>query len=809
MVKKQSGLNIRIKVVLILCIGLAVTIIGNFFISAEMVKDAQVSAFDKEAFATARGLQTNINSLIEKSFLPYTDIVNCEPLLDDFVSNNEHVIYTYTTDEKGHILYSSKDTEDSINVERLQECILSGAEERIDDKVNGILYYILPLQEADEEDGKTIVARVGVLVVAYPRTCITEPLGKLYTYYAILACITFLCSFLLISMLITQWVTKPLQMLDVAIRKVSKNGFKENSLDIKTNDEIGQIARSFNDMLEQLAVTTVSQNYVNSILLNMSEALFVIGLDKHIEKVNDSAINLLGYDKEELLGQSVNLLYAEGADNPFSRDDFVDVIEDDISRNNETEFVDKQANTIAVSVNWSTIKDDAGNISKYVCTARDITEIKKAQSIVLHQANYDELTGLFNRYNLEQKIEKILTDTDKKHVFCVIDLDKFKMVNDICGHAAGDKLLKQIAYMIQNAVGEGNLAARLGGDEFAVVMYDADINEVTKRMENLLKDIMNFNFTWEGKVFNVGMSIGAFEMNRSGLDRLTVFTAADRACYIAKKKGGNRLHIYTEEDRELNEREEEASMMPIVTEAFENNRFFLVYQPIIPMGDQNDKRMYEVLVRLKTKEGIVLEPEVFLPSAERYNKLLLLDQWVIHNFCENYSSVIEKMCDGKSVQFNINLSSESLNAECFFEFIQQEFVKYNVSPEVMCFEVAENYAISNFLDAITLMKRLKEIGCKFAINNFGMGTSSFMYLRLLPVDTIKIAGGFIREIVNSPIDFAVVKSINEIAHLLNIKTIAECVENKDVLNKVKDLEIDYAQGFELMRPGKFEDVYSL
>lgn len=810
MVKKRSGFNIRNKVLLILCAVLALTIVGNFVISAELFENAQVAAFDKEAFATARGLQTNINSLIDKSFLSYTDIVNCEPLLDHFVANNEHVLYTYTTDEKGLVLYASEGVvKDGIGSEKLETIILSGAEERIEDREKETLYYILPLQDTDEVDGNPVISQVGVLVVAYPRSCITEPLNKLYAYNAILASITFTFSLMLTFLLITKWVTKPLQMLDVAIRKVSKKGFEETSLEIETNDEIGQIAQSFNDMLEQLAVTTVSQDYVNSILLNMSEALFVIDRDKRIESVNDAATNLLGYTREEIQGQQVDFLYANAEDNPFNKNDFVDTIDEDISRNNETEFVDKNENIIAVSVNWSTIKDDAGSISKYVCTARDITEIKKAQSIVMHQANYDELTGLFNRYKLEQSIEKILGDVDAQHVFIVIDLDKFKIVNDICGHAAGDQLLKQIAYMIKCAAGDSNLTARLGGDEFAIILYDTNIQEAAKNMENLLKDIRNFNFAWEGKVFNVGMSIGAFEINRSGLSRLSVFTAADRACYIAKQKGGNRVHIYTEEDKELSDREEEASMMPVVTEAFENNRFFLVYQPIVSLDHKDEICSFEVLLRLKTKDGVVLEPQAFMASAERYNMSLLLDQWVIHNFCENYQKEIALLCGGREVQFNINLTSESLNAEHFFDFIQEEFSKYNIEPGIMCFEVAENYAISNFLDATALMKKLRDMGCKFAINSFGIGTSSFMHLRLWPVDTIKIDGGFIKEIVRSPMDMAVVKAINEIAHLLNIKTVAACVENEEVLERVKELGIDYAQGYELMKPGKFEEVFNI
>lgn len=801
--KKPRKMNIRIKILLILCGVLSLTIIGNFAISGQIFESAQVQAFDREAFATARGLQTTVNSLIEKNFLPYTEIVNCEPLLDEFVVNNEYVLYTYTTDVDGSVLYVSQGAEtDCISKAQLEQAVLSGEEERIEEKTEGKLFYILPLQEVLEDES---TANVGVLVVAYPRSCITEPLNRLYRYNAVLAIVTFACSFLLIFLLITRWITRPLQKLDGAIQKVSGKGFKkENSLNICTNDEIGQIAQSFNNMLFQLDNTTVSKNYVDSILLNMSEALFVIDTDKRIEKINDAAVELLGYTREELQRQAVEIIYADVSQNPFVQSDCANMLVNNELRNNETQFIAKDGKVIDVSENWSVLKDGEGNVIGYVCTARDITEIKQAQSIMMHQANYDELTGLSNRYNLEVAIEKILNDADKKHVFVAIDLDKFKAVNDICGHAAGDVLLKQIAYMIKTAAGEGNLAARMGGDEFAIVMYDTDRETMTKVVEGLLDDIRKFNFKWDDKVFNVGMSVGAFEIDRPGLDRLTVVNAADRACYIAKKKGGNRLHVYTIEDKELNERQEEASMMPIITDAFENDRFFLVYQPIRALEESVSVSMYEVFVRLRMKDGTVLEPEAFLSSAERYNKLWQLDQWVIHDFCRNYYTVMEKFGCGKDTQFHINLTSVSMSSDQFYGFISEEFEKYGITPENVCFEVTENCAVSNFVEVTTLMKDLKELGCKFAIDDFGIGMSSFMYLKQLPVDMVKIDGSFVSQMDNSAIDAAVVRTINEVAQLLNIRTVAECVENEEILEAVKALGIDYAQGTAIMKPERVD-----
>lgn len=508
----------------------------------------------------------------------------------------------------------------------------------------------------------------------------------------------------------------------------------------------------------------------------------------------------MGYTQDELKGQSIGLLYVKENDNPFVNEHYQNLIENNKFRNFETEFKDKNDNIIAVSVSWSSIRDDDGRVTNFVCTARDITEIKKAQSIIMYQANHDELTGLCNRYNLENSIERILNDKDKQHVYVVIDLDKFKIVNDVCGHTAGDKLLKQIAYMIKNLVGESHMVARTGGDEFAIMFYDTHIQEALKIIEELLRTVHNYNFVWDDKVFNVGMSIGAYVIDNDVPDRMKVVKSADKACYIAKRKGGNCVHVFSESDMTENGVVDEESISQVVMEAFENNRFFLVYQPIAKSGNTAEVCRFEVLVRLITKDGNVLKPGAFLTTAERYNKLCVLDKWVIHNFCMSYDEITKNVNLNKNVRFHINLTKESLNTEGFFEYICNELTTYNVPAEAICFEITENCAVSNLEDVTNFMKKLIKTGCEFAIDNFGCGMSSFMYLRLLPIDMVKIDGSFISEIGNSEVDFAVVKSINEIAHLLNIKTVASWVENEEILEKVKEIDVDYIQGYEIKEP---------
>ena len=493
-------------------------------------------------------------------------------------------------------------------------------------------------------------------------------------------------------------------------------------------------------------------------------------------------------------------------EHPFEKNNIAKNCNEGISRNNEIEFVNKNGENISLSVNWSVIKDDLGNVLKCVCTARDITELKKAQSIVMYQANYDHLTGLSNRYNLEKNIEKMLADNSHNHFFILIDLDKFKQVNDLGGHAAGDELLKQIAFMLQKAVGKENLVARLGGDEFAIIMYDTTRSHMTKCMDTLIQENKAFNFIWEDNSFKVGMSIGAFEINQPGLDWMTIFAAADRACYIAKMNGGNRLHIFSDADDALRNADEPISMISILTDAFENNRFFLEYQPMISTRDLNAVKLFEVLLRLRTKEGMVLEAGAFLSIAERYHKLCELNQWVLREFCKTYHKNKEVFGSKKTIQCHINISNETIETEQFCEFVEHILREYEIPEGVICFEVKESDFISNFIGMTKFVERIKKLGCRFGISNIGYGMPSCSYLKNMPVDCIKINGALIKGMLDSGIDEAVVKSIKEIAMLLNIQTIAEEVDSQMLLQRVRDLEIDFVQGKEIGKPNCFENV---
>lgn len=440
-----------------------------------------------------------------------------------------------------------------------------------------------------------------------------------------------------------------------------------------------------------------------------------------------------------------------------------------------------------------------------------MSDVKKAKDLLFRQANYDSLTNLYNRYYLEDRIQEIMQDgqTDGRHAFLLIDLDRFKIVNDICGHNAGDQLLCHIAHMIKKSLRPQDIIARIGSDEFAVFLPSTAIAQAADIARTLCKLVKEIHFSWDSKIFPVSASIGVVETDEEICDIQQMQDAADRACLIAKGKGGNDISIYTKHNEDLTKRKEETKLVPAISNALENNGFFLVFQPIIPFDNKNPLQIFEALIRMRDKGGAAVAPATFLPAAHRYNMMPMIDRWVIEHFFSTFHQKISPYFNQSHTLFNLNISAASLNegnSEAFFSFIQHRLCKYHIPPEMVCFEITETNAISNFVDVSSFISGLKQLGCKFALDDFGSGFSSFSYLKFLPVDYIKIDGQLVKDIVDNPVDCAMVAAINQIAHILKKKTIAEHVETKAVFDLLVKMGIDYGQGFGLARPASIEQL---
>jgi len=419
---------------------------------------------------------------------------------------------------------------------------------------------------------------------------------------------------------------------------------------------------------------------------------------------------------------------------------------------------------------------------------------------LLHLTYHDPLTGRYNRRAFEARLQRAIETAvveGKQHALCYIDVDQFKVVNDTCGHVAGDELLKQVAALLEREVRDSDMLARLGGDEFGVLLEGCDLDKAAEHAEAMRLKVRKHRFVWQDKPFDVSISIGLVPVTAESANLADVLKNADAACYAAKDAGRNRVQIYREHDTELAQRYGEMQWVSRIQQALAEDRFALHGQRIRPTARQaSAPPHYEVLVRLRDPDGQLVSPMAFIPAAERYNLMQSIDQWVVRHALQ----LLATQTTGDTVSLAINLSGQSLGTREVLATIQRAIEETGVSPANLCFEITETAAITNLAAATQFMRRLRELGCRFALDDFGSGLSSFGYLSNLEVDYIKIDGHFIKNILADPLSRSIVDSINRIGHVLGISTIAEFVESAEVAAALEMLGVDYVQGFGIHRP---------
>jgi diguanylate cyclase (GGDEF)-like protein len=432
---------------------------------------------------------------------------------------------------------------------------------------------------------------------------------------------------------------------------------------------------------------------------------------------------------------------------------------------------------------------------------QEIEERDKVQRKLLYQASHDPLTSLYNRTEFETRIQQIVTNRRRDrqpHAVCCMDLDQFKLVNDTCGHGAGDELLRRLSGMLAAQVRTGDVLARLGGDEFGILLYDAGLNESMQLIERLRDMIENFTFLWDRRQFKVTASFGvAILTDDYDYDSVTdVLRDADTACFLAKDRGRNCVHVHVQDDATVSERRQQMAWINRLDAAMADKRLLLARQPIIDCSGKGVPH-WEILLRLRDEDGDIVTPGFFLPAAERFGMMPRIDRFVV----EQVTDYIAVDADGEDC-YAINLSGNSLGDERLISFIHER-VKQCAKPSRLCFEITETAAISNLTQVSDIIRELRQLGCRFSLDDFGTGMASFDYLRSLPVDFLKIDGSFIKDIVDNPISLAMVRAVNDIAHLMGMRTIAEFVENQQIAALLRDIDIDYLQGFAFGRPQLF------
>lgn len=458
---------------------------------------------------------------------------------------------------------------------------------------------------------------------------------------------------------------------------------------------------------------------------------------------------------------------------------------------------------IPVKESVAPIRDPEGRLIGVVLTFSDVSGIRQLARELTHQAAHDALTGLINRAEFERHLVSLLKEGSggvDEHVLCYLDLDQFKIVNDSCGHIAGDELLRQLASLFRSRVRDSDLLARLGGDEFGVILHKCNVTEALQVAESIRALVEDFRFSWQDKTFAVGVSIGLVPLDGLGNSLGNLLGAADAACYSAKDAGRNRVHVYQPDDRQLLARQGEMQWVNRIRSALDEDRLRLYVQPIVPLNVKDALvPRYEVLVRMLDEKGDIIPPGAFMPAAERYNVTSSIDRWVVANTLA-WIGDNARRSGGQPGHYSINLSADSVTDSDFLAFVLDCIERCKVPSESICFEITETNAIANLSSAITFIERLKAIGCQFALDDFGSGVSSFGYLKNLPVDFIKIDGAFVRDICSDSTARVMVGSIHNIGKEMGLKTVAEYVESREILDELRELGINYAQGFYLGKP---------
>lgn len=462
--------------------------------------------------------------------------------------------------------------------------------------------------------------------------------------------------------------------------------------------------------------------------------------------------------------------------------------------------------TVSVNLVGAPISN-AGKVSGTVLVLHDMTQERQYIANLSWQATHDVLTGLANRREFEYRLEQALHNLTRqpgRHAVMFLDLDQFKVVNDTCGHAAGDELLRHICALLQSGLREGDTLARLGGDEFGILLENCPPDAAEKIAEGLRQTVQNLHFVWKGRPFVTTVSIGLVHVSQAPATLEASLRAADMACYMAKEKGRNRVQVYHADDSELSLRFGEMAWVQRLHMALEENRFVLYSQEIAALGQtERGGGHIEILLRLHDEAGRMILPDSFIPAAERYGLMTSLDRWVVQNVFKIIAQCIAQEREGPMAMCAINLSGITIGDDDFLDFLREQFISYAIPPEMICFEITETSAISNLGSAIKFINELKGLGCYFSLDDFCAGMSSFAYLKHLPVDFLKIDGSFVKDMLDDPINRAMVEVINHIGHVMGKRTIAEFVETPQIEQALLEIGVDYAQGYIIQRPQLF------
>jgi diguanylate cyclase (GGDEF)-like protein/PAS domain S-box-containing protein len=541
--------------------------------------------------------------------------------------------------------------------------------------------------------------------------------------------------------------------------------------------------------------------YFRQLFENSPDGIAFLNKDRLVMDVNPAFERLFDYKVDELRGRCLKDIIAP----PGMQEESLQVFDHCMSKSLvhvETSRQRRNGDILQVSILGYPITIDGEQIGVYAIY-RDITERKRVVEEIAHQATHDELTDLVNRREFERCATALVNRAaaaDKGNALLYIDLDQFKVVNDSCGHSAGDRLLKDIGRLLRESVRTTDTIARLGGDEFAILLQNCPPAVAERIAQRIVHQVADYHFHWNDKSFHVGASIGLVIVDDSIRDFSSLMTAADTACYTAKEKGRHRVQLYRSDDAEMIKQQDQLDWVSRINHALDNDRFVLYYQRLFPINpDQGLRPHYEILVRMLDSQQQLVPPNAFIPAAERFGLMPAIDRWVIRHVFQTLAQRTQSRRNDREV-VGINISGTSLSENGFADWVRDQFESHQVNAGAICFEITETAAISDMERALEFIHAMHGLGCAIALDDFGSGMSSFNYLKQLGADYLKIDGAFIKDMADNDVDSAMAEAINRVGQVMGIRTVAEYVENDRILARLRKLGVDYAQGFGVHRP---------
>jgi len=623
-------------------------------------------------------------------------------------------------------------------------------------------------------------------------------------------------------------VVRPVRALTSTVERI-RDGDLDSRVPLQSGGELGRLEAGINAMAGALSVAREQEKrraedalYLETVraqvtLESIGDGVITTDAQGGVVYMNSVAEQFTGWSCDAARGHAlaeIFQLWDEGASAPGEYP-----IRECLHKGNNVRhdgrhlLLSRDGVRLEIQDSAAPIRDRDGSIIGSVVVFHDISQLQSMARRMAFLASHDPLTGLLNRREFEERLREVLESARTQgleHALLYLDLDQFKIVNDTCGHIAGDELLKQLAHQLAREIRSSDVLARLGGDEFGIVLESCSVDRARRVADSLRRLIKDFRFAWQNRSFEIGVSIGLVPIGADAGKVTDALAAADSACYVAKDEGRNRIHVYQPDDSALAQRQGEMQWVHRLRLGLETDSFELYCQAIVPVsaGNPDQARFYEVLVRMREQDLVL--PTAFIPAAERYHLMPAIDRRVIESVFSQLRRCAARYGDAMPIdRVAINLSGQSLGDENFNEFVTECFVQYRVSPTMICFEITETAAIANLSHARDFIVRMKKMGCQFALDDFGSGLSSFGYLKSLPVDYLKIAGDFVRDVVDDPVDHAMVEAINQIGHVMQLITIAESVETPEVFARLRASGVDYCQGLGIDVPKPFHEILKL